>query len=80
MSDEERRFLHQELASPGDLESIAGQVDSLELARQVFTVSLLAIEVDTDAERQYLKSLADRLGLDDADVDRIYRELEIRPS
>jgi uncharacterized membrane protein YebE (DUF533 family) len=44
------------------------------VARRVYTVSLLAIEVDTDAERAYLKVLADRLGLDPATVEGIHND------
>jgi len=33
------------------------------LAAQIYAASLLAIEVDTPAERQYMQQLADRLYL-----------------
>ena len=75
LSDEERRLIHQELSCPCDLETIAGNVSSAELAKQVYTVSLMAVEVDTEAEKNYLDTLAERLGLDDAALKQIHEEL-----
>ena len=77
LSEEERDFIHKELASPCGLETITRQVSTPELARQVYTVSLMAVEVDTDAERNYLNTLAERLGLDQAVKDQIHEELGI---
>ncbi|WP_372682982.1 tellurite resistance TerB family protein [Desulfosarcina sp.] len=76
LSPEEHAFVVQELLSPAELEAIVGSVDSPELARQVFTVSLMAIEVDTEKERQYMNTLASRLGLDESTVEQIQRSLE----
>ena len=53
------------------------QVKSPETAKKVYTVSLLAIEVDTDAERAYMNTLAQRIGLTESDIDDIYRTLKI---
>jgi uncharacterized membrane protein YebE (DUF533 family) len=77
LSDEEHAFIVKELLSPADLDQIAVQVDSMETAQNVYTVSLLAIDIDTDAERTYMKTLADRLGLDDSILDKIHNELGI---
>lgn len=64
VSDEERAFLLKELASPADPGTIAGAAaGNRELAKQVYAVSLSAITVDTDAERDYLARLAERLTL-----------------
>ena len=60
---EERRFVEAELAKPADLDAIVREATTPELAIQVYAASLLAIEVDTPAERSYLRTLADRLGL-----------------
>lgn len=77
LSPQEHTFIVQELLSPADLDAIAGEVNSPELARQVYTASLLAIEVDTERERQYMRDLAERLGLDEAAVAHIQRSLEL---
>lgn len=76
LSPEEHAFVVQELLSPADLETIVGNVNRPELARQVYTVSLMAIEVDTEKERQYMSTLASRLGLDESTVEQIQRSLE----
>lgn len=77
LSREEHGFIVQELLAPKELDTIVEQVHTPELARQVYAVSLLAIEVDTDAERDYMSRLAERLGLDTAAVEEVHKELEI---
>ena len=76
LSAEEHGFIVQELLSPAGLETIVRAVNSSDLARQVYTVSLVAMEVDTDKERQYMDTLASRLGLDESTVAQIHRSLE----
>ncbi|MCP3950668.1 MAG: tellurite resistance TerB family protein [Desulfobacterales bacterium] len=75
LTEEEHSFIVHELLSPGNLESIVGQVDTTETARQVYAVSLMAIDVDTSAERDYLATLAQRMGLDDSVTTAIKAEL-----
>ena len=77
LSDQEHSFIVKELLSPAGMESIVTNVKSMEMAKQVYTVSLLAIEVDTDAERIYMNTLAQRLGLDESDLNEIHQKLEI---
>jgi uncharacterized membrane protein YebE (DUF533 family) len=77
LSDEEHSFIVKELLSPVGLEQIAVQVESLETAKNVYRVSLLAIDIDTDPERTYMKTLAKRLGLNDSILDEIHGELGI---
>jgi uncharacterized membrane protein YebE (DUF533 family) len=53
-----------EMNKPLDLDGIlAAARTSPQLAAQVYAASLLSIEVDTPAERQYLQQLAGGLGL-----------------
>ena len=77
LSPEEQAFITEELFSPADLETIVSGVHSPDLARQVYAVSLMAIEVDTEMERQYMDALANRLGLDQTAVAEITRSLEL---
>ena len=42
-----------------------------ELAAQVYSASLMAIEVDTDAERRYLDKLAKAIGLNSNVINNI---------
>jgi len=76
LSPEEQAFVTRELFSPADLDTIVAGVHSPELARQVYAVSLMAIEVDTDRERQYMQGLASRMNLDGQAVAQIKRSLE----
>jgi len=75
VTEEDRQFLAQALSSPKSLDEILSQVNTPVLAQQVYTVSLMAIHVDTEAERNYLRSLSRRLYLGDAVVARIHHEL-----
>jgi len=77
LTGQEHSFMVKELWSPAGLEDIVSQVKSPEMAKMVYTVSLLAIEVDTDAERTYMNTLAQRIGLTESDIDDIYRTLGI---
>jgi uncharacterized membrane protein YebE (DUF533 family) len=79
LSPEEQSFLEKEFSAPADVEALAGQVRTSETARQVYAVSLLAIEADTEAERVYLKALAGRLGIDPATAAGIHRDLGVEP-
>ncbi len=63
MTGEERNFIEKELASPKSIDSILPQVQGEELANRLYAVSLLAIKVDTKAERDYLRYLRARLGI-----------------
>ncbi len=59
----ERELFLRELASPKPITALAGSVRSPEMAEQVYVVSLLAIRVDNDAERAYVKMLPGLLSL-----------------
>jgi uncharacterized membrane protein YebE (DUF533 family) len=74
--DEGRAFVLEEMRATADLERLASAVDSRELAVEVYAASLLALEVDTPAERDYLRRLAERLGLDAATVRRVHGALD----
>jgi uncharacterized membrane protein YebE (DUF533 family) len=77
LSDQEHSFIVKELLSPAGLEDIVAHVKSPEMAKMVYTVSLCAIEVDTDAERAYMKTLAQQLSLNESDLNDIYETLKI---
>ena len=68
LSPEEQAFIVKELLSPSSLEDITRQVDHRQLAMQVYSVSLMAIRVDTDAEHHYMRTLARQLDLDDKTI------------
>ena len=80
LGDGERRFVLAEIESPVDLATLASEASSPEVADRVYLASLMAIEVDTRAEENYLARLAERLGLDDERVARLEALLASDPS
>lgn len=79
ITPEERQFLSDELEHPPSLENLLSEVDSAACARQVYAASLLAIKVDTEAERQYLAELAGRLKLEEAVISELHRQFGVEP-
>ena len=63
------------MRKPSALESLVAVVKSPEVAVAVYAASLLAIEVDTDAERTYLRRLAGALRLDAGTVQQLHAGL-----
>lgn len=77
LSAEEKQFITESFLSPPGMEDILKQVNTPELAQQVYAVSLLTVTVDTEEERHYLKSLAQRLFLDEQTVNKIHEQTGI---
>lgn len=61
---EEKAFVMDELRKPLDIESVVAAATSPELAVEIYTASVLAIDPDDPAEQAYLAMLAARLKLD----------------
>lgn len=76
LTQEEKNFFVSEANKPLDLNGVVasagGQSD---MAAQIYAASLLAIEVDTRAEQQYMQHLASGLGLHPQVVSHIERTL-----
>jgi uncharacterized membrane protein YebE (DUF533 family) len=68
-------FLMDEMQRPLDLAALVAKVTGPEEAIEVYGASLLAIEVDTPAEVDYLRRLAEALGLDANVVSQIHHAL-----
>jgi uncharacterized membrane protein YebE (DUF533 family) len=77
LSEDDRQFIMHELLEPKDIDTIIGGVSSDEMGRQVYMVSLAAIEVDTDVERSYLRQLAEKLRLQPQQVEDIHRQMGV---
>ncbi len=72
LNENERQQLQEEMQKPFDLTGLVTAVgNNPQLAAQIYIASLLAIEVDTNAERQYMQQLANGLGLSDQTVSHI---------
>jgi uncharacterized membrane protein YebE (DUF533 family) len=70
-------FVADALSNPKDIQTICDQVSSPELAEQVYLVSALAIEIDTEEEKQYLANLAQHLKLSEETLQNINSQLEL---
>ena len=76
LTEEEKQFFLEEASKPLDMDEVIRLADNRpELAAQLYTASLLAIEVDTPAEQQYLRQLAEGLGLDARVTEHIHQFL-----
>lgn len=75
LTREEQEFISQELEKPMDTAGLIRAVPNQQVAAQVYAASLLAIEVDTDAERDYLRELASGLHLDTAVAKQLHTAL-----
>lgn len=73
-SDEEVAFVAEQLDAPVDPMALA-QDAGTNASAQVYSASLMAISVDTDAERAYLKNLATGLQLSDEKVAEIHETM-----
>ena len=72
LSQEEKDFFTAEAQRPFDLQGVINSAaGKAELSAEIYAASLLAIEVDTEAERQYMQQLADGLKLPAQSVDFI---------
>lgn len=60
---DEQAFLIEHLGKPDDLDAIAAEARGPELASEVWLAARLAIDPDAPAERQFLETFAQKLGL-----------------
>ncbi|OCX63449.1 hypothetical protein BFP70_12425 [Thioclava sp. SK-1] len=73
---EEVAFVEQELAAPVDVEGLAKAIPP-GLEAQAYTVSVMAIDLDDQAEADYLHALAQALGMDQQSVNHIHEKLGV---
>ena len=78
MSDEEANFIRQEMANPTDLNSFLRSIPQ-GMEQQVYLMSLLAIDLDTKEEAQYLDQLAKGMNIDQQTSNAIHQKLGVPP-
>jgi uncharacterized membrane protein YebE (DUF533 family) len=79
LTEEEKAFFMEEANKPLDLDAVvASAAGEPDMAAQIYAASLLAIEVDTEAERQYMAELASRLNLHPGVVAHIEQALGVQ--
>ena len=74
---EARQLIAQEMLKPMDLDALVRRAQTPQAAVEVYAASLIAIEVDTQAEQDYLRRLAQGLRLDPTTVQRVHQALGI---
>ena len=76
LGPEEQRFVQDELNAPVDIEGLARQTPR-GLEQQIYTMSVMGIDLDTQQEAQYLHQLAAALGLPQGQVNAIHAKLGV---
>jgi uncharacterized membrane protein YebE (DUF533 family) len=76
VSPEDMAFVNRELAAPVDVAGLVRQVPK-GLEQQIYTVSVLGIDLDSQAEAQYLASLSKALGIHPHNVNAIHARLGV---
>jgi uncharacterized membrane protein YebE (DUF533 family) len=77
VTEEERQFVLAEMRKPMETDAIVRAVPNQQAAAQIYTASLMAIQVDTDAEQRYLQELASKLGLSQNTVAYLHQAVGI---
>lgn len=75
---EERQFVHQALSAPVDAAALARETPP-GLEAQIYGMSLLGIDLDTQDEAQHLHKLAEGLGLSRQTVNDIHSRMGVTP-
>ncbi len=70
-------FIKHQMAAPADMDALIRAVPDQATALQVYAASLLAITVDTPAEKAYLAKLAQGLGLSADEVSHLQAALGV---
>lgn len=73
---EEMAFVQAQMKAPVDVKALARQVPQ-GLQAQVYTMSVMAIDLDNQTEAQYLHELAQALAIDQKSVNHIHAQLGI---
>ncbi|WP_405403910.1 DUF533 domain-containing protein [Paracoccus sp. Ld10] len=78
LDDDERQFIRDQMAAPVDAAGLAREVPE-GMERQVYLMSLLAIDFDSEAEARYLNDLATAMKLDRTTVNAVHAEAGVMP-
>ncbi|WP_456412029.1 tellurite resistance TerB family protein [Thiolapillus sp.] len=76
VTPDEVEFVKKEMAQPLDVEGFVRSVPR-GMERQIYLASLMAIDLDTNPEAQYLHQLAQGLGLDANEVNQLHEQLQV---
>ncbi len=76
VTPDEVEFVKKEMAQPLDVEGFVRSVPR-GMEQQIYLASLMAIDLDTNPEAQYLHQLAQGLGLDANEVNQLHEQLQV---
>ncbi len=76
VSDAERKFVNDELQKPVDVQGLARNIPR-GLEPQVYMMSVMGIDLDSQEEAQYLHELASAIGLDKQMVNHIHDQMGV---
>ncbi|SDE34897.1 Uncharacterized membrane protein YebE, DUF533 family [Paracoccus isoporae] len=77
LDEEERQFIREQMAAPVDAQALARDVPK-GLEPQVYLMSIMAIDFDSQEEAQYLHQLAQALGLQPQTINQIHDEVGVQ--
>jgi len=77
VSKDEMAFVSYEMKQPVDIDGLATQVPK-GLEQQVYTMSVMAIDLDSQAEAQYLHKFRTALNMDQRQVNMIHDQLGVQ--
>ena len=77
LDDEDRAFIREQMAAPLDPQALAREVPK-GLEPQVYLMSLMAIDFDSEQEAAYLHGLAEALGLDRTTANGIHEQVGVQ--
>ncbi len=77
LDDEERQFIREQMAAPIDAAALARDVPK-GMEPQVYLMSVMAIDFDSQDEAQYLHKLAQALGLPPQVVNQIHQQVGVQ--
>lgn len=76
LDPDDQALLVAEMGKPVDIDALVNSADTPEVAAEIYVASLLAIDVDTAAEKSYLAMLAARLNLAPELVTELHQQVE----
>lgn len=77
LDEDDRAFIRDQMAAPVDPQGLAREVPK-GLESQVYLMSLMAIDFDSEQEAAYLHDLAEALGLDRAAANQIHEQVGVQ--
>jgi uncharacterized membrane protein YebE (DUF533 family) len=76
LDSDDKAFVVDELRAPLNVDAVAGAARTPAEAAEIYTASLLAIDVDNSEERGYLSLLATRLKLNEDLIAHLHATVE----